>query len=142
VTGRWRIADVDLLPWPHCPFKCRWYERFRILAPEETPIRECQAVARDLARSLSSAEIRQCGYHRFDWQRIANAAVALAESGDTSAEAISKAVASHELDDDDAMELWMLFGHPIFLAGASLGNGQHRVCAMKLAGVQRCPIEV
>jgi hypothetical protein len=51
--------------------------------------------------------------------------------------------ARHAGENQDSGEaLWSFFREPIFVSGDVLGNGQHRICAMKLARVPRCLIEL
>jgi hypothetical protein len=45
------------------------------------------------------------------------------------------------LDKCTAWAALSFFVEPIFIDGHRLGTGQHRVCAMKMAGAARCPIE-
>jgi len=137
----WSIVAVDSLPWAHHPFRCRWAARFERLTPDDAPEAERRAAVRDLALSLTPAELAACPYHDADWRMAAETAVALVESGDTSIEALERIVASLRLDGNTAEALCSFFSDPIFVAGDGLGNGQHRVCAMKLADVPRCPVE-
>lgn len=141
VAEDWEIVEVDSLPWPHHPFKCRWTERFERVLAAGAPESEHRAAVRDLALSLTPAELAACPYHDADWRAAAAAAVTLAKSGDTSCEALAAVIASQEMDDSTAEALCSFFKDPIFLSDDGLGNGQHRVCAMKLAQVPRCPIE-
>jgi hypothetical protein len=122
VAGPRRIVDVGSLPWPHLLFKCRWRDRF-VLASE------------------APAALTECPYPAIDWHAAAAAAVALVEAGDASTAAIARAARERKLDPDTSEALFNFFADPIFCSGESLGNGQHRVCAMKLAKVPRCPIE-
>lgn len=39
VSDRWRIVDVDSMPWPHNPFKCRWVHRFKRASSATVPHR-------------------------------------------------------------------------------------------------------
>jgi hypothetical protein len=51
-------------------------------------------------------------------------------------------VDTRSLDPETGWAFWSFFREPIFVSGDRLGNGQHRVCALRLAGVERCPIEL
>lgn len=96
---------------------------------------------RDLALSLTPAELAECPYHQADWHTAAAAAIKLAQAGDSSGEALAAAIATQQLDSATAEALHSFFAEPIFVSGDGLGNGQHRVCAMKVARVPHCPIE-
>ena len=52
---------------------------------------------------------------------------------------MTRVTRDYGLDQEECEMLWSFFAEPIFCSGNSLGNGQHRVCAMKLAKVPRCP---
>lgn len=137
----WSIVAVDSLPWPEHPFRCRWASRFERVAPENATEAERRTAVRELALSLTSDELAACPYHDADWHQAAEAAASQVESGDTTWEAIEAVIASARLDQDTAEAFRSFFTEPIFVANDTLGNGQHRVCAMKLAKVPRCPIE-
>jgi hypothetical protein len=88
------------------------------------------------------SRMHECEYHQPDWSLIAEIAVRAVESGASKAARLGEARGR-----DEALAEWVywLFAHPIFVQygeeGHSLGNGLHRVCAMKAAGIERCPIE-
>jgi hypothetical protein len=130
-TPTWRVVDVNDLPWAHLPFKCRW--------KRDVAASHCDSFG-DFIRSLTPAQIAECEYHvGTDWVIAAHVACELVEAGTTTPDDFSSAAAGH-----DACTGWGIVSfrsHPIFLNGDELGNGQHRVCAMKLADVARCPIE-
>jgi hypothetical protein len=138
---KWSIVAVDTLPWGEHPFRCRWASRFERVASRDASDAERRAVVRDVALSLTADELAACPYHDGNRHQAAEAAVALVETGDTSIEAINTVIASRGLDDRTAEWFCSFFSEPIFVVGDTLGNGQHRVCAMKLAKVLRCPIE-
>jgi hypothetical protein len=48
---------------------------------------------------------------------------------------------SEGLEDEDLWAAVRFFREPIWVDGKRLGNGQHRVCAMKVSGVRRCLAE-
>jgi hypothetical protein len=129
------VAD---LPWPHNLFRCGWAERFAAATDHLDARSELQAATADTARALSPDEVAACPVHQTDWKRAASIAVAVVEAGGD-LDDLDRSVEGLEFDLVDAAASF--FYHPIFLDGDGLGNGQHRVCAMKLGGAQRCPIE-
>ena len=72
-----------------------------------------------------------------DWQKVAALAVEIATAGhdrppEQALRALGEPLNEH---------LFWLFADPILLNGDQLGNGQHRVCAMKAQGVSQVPVE-
>lgn len=98
-----------------------------------------QAAVAAVAHGLTPAELAKCKYHATDWVTAAEVAVGVLEGRETMDEAIER------LGDTtrEAEGVWSLLSRePVWLDGPQLGNGQHRVCAMKLAGAKRCPVEL
>jgi hypothetical protein len=138
------VAEVSGFPWPHGLFRCTHTRRFDAALSDvpDDPPEAGQRIIEAVARSLSADDLRRCDYHRPDWVLAAQVAIDcwrssrredLADVGD----AISRAGLSPQTQ-------WAaesFFIEPIWINGPSLGNGQHRVCAMKLAGVGRCLVE-
>lgn len=138
------VAEVSGLPWPHSLFRCshvRQVEAALRGIPDDPP-EVVQRAVESVVRSLSPNDLRSCDYHRPDWVLAARVAIGcwrtsrredLADVGDV----ISRAGLSPQIQ-------WAaesFFVEPIWINGQSLGNGQHRVCATKLAGVYRCLVE-
>jgi len=142
VTRPWRVVDVASLPWPHDPFRRHWVERFRDAAAEATTDAQRQEIVRDIALGLTPVEVSACSYHDADWRTAAATAIAVVESGEACWKALDDAARETNLDDETTEAFLSFFIEPIFVNGTSLGSGQHRVCAMKLANVPRCPIEM
>jgi hypothetical protein len=96
---------------------------------------------RSMVLGLEPSQVTACGYHWPDWHLAAATAVALVEqTGHLPWDALDEAAAS--MDDETRWAFYSLRMEPIVWAGGErLVNGQHRVCAMKLAGVPRCPIQ-
>jgi hypothetical protein len=123
--------------WPHDLFRCDW--RSRAGSVEHLDISESQVVMRSMVLGLAPREIARCEYHRPDWRWVADAAVALAKTGDLSSEGVSRVRRS--MDEDTHWALYSFIFEPIIWSGGhALANGQHRLYAMKLAGVARCPV--
>jgi hypothetical protein len=130
-TPVWRIVPVDTLPWAHNPSRCRWKHEFAASGLGSFG---------DFVATLSDEQIAECSYHcRTDWATAARIAVQLVEAGTISEEDVDAAVEGR-----DACIAWgvssFFFEEPIFVSGDKLGAGQHRVCAMKVAGVPYCPV--
>ena len=87
-------------------------------------------------------KVKSCEYHRPDWTKAAEVACSLVERGLTGdMHAFDLASKEAGLDECTRWAALSFLVEPIFVDGPRLGNGQHRVCAMKMAGVERCPIE-
>lgn len=150
------IVPVADLPWAHHPFRCPYSADFDAAVPgpvtphgRATPewVPEFSQAARHpyiaaFARSLTEEQLRRCAYHRPNWRWAAAAAVAGFERGivPEPGEVAREARAAGETS-ETAEALYSFWLEPIFLNGPLLGNGQHRMCALKLTGVPRCLIE-
>jgi hypothetical protein len=90
----------------------------------------------------TAEQVAECRYHHAstDWVAAAGVAVELVQSGRTGRYDPYTAAETHH--EATACAIVTFFADPIFVSGTEIGNGQHRICAMKLAGVARCPIEV
>lgn len=150
---RWRVMPVEELPCPHHLFKCDLESEHRAILEAvcggvDWPSADERRRAFDLFAERFGDRIPACGYHEPDWHVAAAAAIKVAESGQADgglfdyADVVEEAAKSNGVDPATEWALWSFFEHPIFLDGPDdLGNGQHRVCAMKIAGVFRCPVE-
>jgi hypothetical protein len=141
----WRVVSVESLPPPHwlwkqaCPLRPE-YEQIVAETPEG-PDRYRRAFERFLAEC--GERMHECEYHEPDWSLIAGIAVEAVESGaDDPLEEAERLAAAHGLSDEWIEWLGWLLLDPVFTIdrGRKLGNGLHRVCAMKAVGVKRCPI--
>ena len=72
-----------------------------------------------------------------DWHRVAGRAVQVVEAGHNH----PPDEVCREIGAELGWHLRYLFVEPIFVSGARLGNGQHRVCAMKAQGMPLVPVE-
>jgi hypothetical protein len=138
------IADMASLPWGHAIFRCRYTALFDA-AVREVPAgrpETNQPVVENVARSLTSEQFAQCDYHRPDWVLAAKLAIdCWRERGSGRRSDIGIALERFVLSDDTRWAVESFFIEPIWIDGPLLGNGQHRICAMKLAGVRRCLVE-
>jgi hypothetical protein len=138
------IADLASVPWPHGIFRCRYTAVFDAVVgdiPADRP-ESAQPLVENVARSLSPEQLSRCDYHRPDWIRAAKVAIdcwRACESGRRSD--VGAALDRVAMSEDTRWAAESFFVEPIWIDGPLLGNGQHRVCAMKLAGVQSCVVE-
>lgn len=133
-------VPVASLPWPWNPFKCTWQDRFEGLVggrklgdPERTALFERMATA------LSPDEVGQCPYHVTDWRLAADLALSLNRLGNTPAHrTIENGVRARGGGNAEIEAVCSFWEEPMsWSEGAPVvGNGQHRVCALKLAGAE------
>jgi hypothetical protein len=139
------IAEVSSLPWPNGLFRCPNAQLLKPSAPEgdADDVEKCQAFVEEGVRSLSQAQVRHCPYHRPDWKVAARLAIDWwRERGrEGQPDDFVLALAENKLSAATRWAAESFFAEPIWINGPLLGNGQHRVCAMKLAGVPRCLVE-
>jgi hypothetical protein len=136
-----RVANVAELPWPHHPFKCAHALELKAAIPDELEFEQCRPHVERFVRALTPDRLRQCDYHRPNWHWAAASAIFCFERGvePDYGEAITAARAAGE-SDLTGEGLYSFYREPIYVSGLVLGNGQHRVCAMKLSGVPLCLI--
>lgn len=138
------IADLASLPWPHGLFRCAHKRLFDSAIPEAAKPRpeDCQPHVEAVARGLPGIEIRRCPYHRPDWKLAAEVAISCwQESGCDDQFDPGEAFSRANLSEETRWAAESFFIKPIWIDGPLLGNGQHRVCGMKLAEVTQCLVE-
>jgi hypothetical protein len=138
------IADVASLPWPHGLFRCPHKHVFDASIPDKDKDRreDSQPHVEAVARRFSKAQVRRCPYHRPDWIIAAEVAITCwQEARRDDLSDVGEALSQVDLTEETRWAAESFFIEPIWIDGPSLGNGQHRVCAMKLAGVSRCLVE-
>lgn len=137
------VVDVAALPWPHNPGRCAYLDRF--LELELSYPSDAAAVAgAHWFVSLDPADTA-CPAHRADWSAAAGAAVAVLEAGTArERDALLNALTATNPPPETVRAAASFFTQPIaWVPGSStVINGQHRACALKLAGVQRCVVDV
>jgi hypothetical protein len=137
VDWRWQqlsIARVEDLPWGHHPFRCALLD-----ASAQWPIEldEGQAKFEALVSGRSDAEVNQCPYHQADWRQAADLAVyAWRHQVWPDSTTFDELVDDHHLEEGTIAAAHSLFVEPIAYTATELMNGQHRVCALKLASVE------
>ena len=140
----WRVVPVNALPFPFhlwkCPFEQRHLRALETVGadPDDYANPEQCSNAFDIFVADLGAEIVACPYHLPNWKLAAERAIE-ATTRDPH-DAITK-LAIEDLDNETEWAAWEFFAEPIRLDGNRLGNGQHRTCAMKCAGVLAAPIE-
>ncbi|MFJ1756570.1 hypothetical protein [Kitasatospora sp. NPDC088134] len=145
VTGT-RPVPLAALPWPHHQHKCAYTARGKALARTYPDGRREDQVARaELFSRLTPAEFAACPRHEADnWPAIARAALALAlaeQSGDP--EHAARAGEMDHLTPRDRAWARTMVGPAgiIWDDGAeAVTDGQHRLCALRAAGVETAPV--
>jgi hypothetical protein len=141
-AGLAHVVPVSTLPFPfhlfRCPFEQRHLRALELVGADqddwETPEQcagACELFVADLGTDMAA-----CPYHLPDWKLAAQRAVEAVRLDGSHAE-----VNLQGLNEQTEWAAYDLFAEPIFLTGDRLGNGQHRTCAMKCAGVAAVPIE-
>jgi hypothetical protein len=145
-----RLVPLSELPWPH-GIDCRHRRRFlEILdsypkkesAPTDRPW-PSQAAAAQLFLELTEEEgFATCSYHQAGWVEIGEIAHRLVAAGDWR-QAWTDLDVDGSLEREDRHWLYSLFRDPIRWdeGGSNLINGQHRLCALRAAGVSACPVD-
>lgn len=92
---------------------------------------------------LTAADARGCTYHQANWRRIADESVRIiTELGQQPASAYERAARASDLPEDDCRWLVSLFSWPIKIGQATLSNGLHRSCALRLSGAAKAAVVV
>jgi hypothetical protein len=144
-----RQVPLAAIPWPHNPFRCAHFGRARaIMATYPDTTHACQAATAELFEELTPADFAACLYHRPDWPTIVQVALELVADGiadgTESAQLGPRITSDERLPPDDRTWLWSLLSmEPIEWDDGDLAitNGQHRLCAMRAAGVLACSIQ-
>lgn len=143
---RWSIVPARALPYPFNLSRCRFADRHATAleavgsTPDECPTAaQCSSAFDAFIEELADL-INACPFHQPDWRLAAERAIDAThkpDSGDLS----QIAVDTSELDDKTSWAAWSFFSEPIWIDGDRIGNGQHRLCAMKCTDVSKLPIE-
>lgn len=135
-----RSVPLSALPWPHGQSKCRMG---RIAAAHQHAVPDEQAAH---AAAFLSPEGRQamasCPYHQPDWSRLVHILQESLDHADGVDPELAKHPEYHQLSRDEKRALYSLMSEPIDCndRDQSLTNGQHRLCALRAAGVLQCPV--
>jgi hypothetical protein len=148
--GGLRLVPLSALPWPH-GIVCQYQRRFEEIlegfprkesAPTDTPW-PSQVAAAQLFLELTEQEgFAACSYHQAGWAKIGEFAQRLLAAGDWR-QAWEDMDVDGSLPPEDRPWLRSLFTDPICWndGGWGLINGQHRLCALRAAGVGACPVD-
>lgn len=137
------VAAADL-PWPHalvlCAHSARWKQLAAAYPKGERAIHVAHA---ELFARLRDRDFAVCPYHQADWQAIAQTALEFTAAQATGDEAMAERLSTMQhLDEEDRQ--WardLLYDHIAWSEGnTALTNGQHRLCAMRAAGVTHVPV--
>lgn len=136
-----RSVPLAALPWPHHQADCPLGELAECYRDRVPDVHGAHAAA---SLSRAGQHIRAvCEYHQADWPRL----VRMLEETLAATTHERPQVESHpefdQLSPTDQKWLAALVYDPIKYDDGddSLTNGQHRLCAMRFAGVTRCPVE-
>lgn len=139
---------VSEIPMPHLLFKCLYAQRSLELVERYKDSYEGDPgrAGREFLARLTDEEASRCSYHRADWRTVAALSVAVLarlQEGQARDKAIATLARRFSLSAEDQSALRWLFWDPIHwgFEAEELANGQHRVCALKRAGVEYCVVE-
>lgn len=139
-----RAVPAAALPWPHGLFKCEYAKRGKRIARTYPGGHHQNQIAHaELFAELTEEEFAACPYHHGDWQAIAEATLAYAEvDEDAEPERASQLYDMEHLSPRDREWAQAMVADHIWWdeGDTSLTNGQHRLCAMRAAGVVRVPV--
>ncbi len=135
---------VEDLPVPHHLFKCLHQDRFDEMLGRHRD--EPGRAYSEFLAGLDPEQVARCPYHQADWQKVAALSVAVlarVQEGQRRDKALEQISRRFKLTDRDQIELFFLFADPIHwgFGADQLGNGQHRVCALRMAGAEFCIVE-
>ncbi|HUR03169.1 MAG TPA: hypothetical protein VM347_11555 [Nonomuraea sp.] len=142
-----RLVPLSSLPWPHGLFKCAHAPADERLARgyprDKNSDSASQAAHAELFTQLSAHDFAACPYHQANWPligEIARRAVAGPERDwrDALTPADTARLTpqdEHWLDSFEIDPIAWDDGHD------SITNGQHRLCALRAAGVLICPVD-
>lgn len=142
------VVAVADLPWAHRPARCAHANRFEQLEAHYPPSSGARtaAIGAHWFFTLTDDDIAACGYHRPDWSRIADVAVAVfrALAPGAPPEAALTAVGDAIVDPCDREWCESLFTDPIvwYPGAPNVVNGQHRTCALRASGAGLCVVDV
>ncbi|MGK3203164.1 hypothetical protein [Amycolatopsis sp. MEPSY49] len=135
-----RMVPLSALPWPHNQSNCR-------LGPLAGTLRTAviDAQTAHAAAFLSQdgrTAMESCRYHQPDWPRLVGILVDILGSAGAGEPQPRQHPDYRRLSAEDQQWLGSLLEEPIDWddRDQSLTNGQHRVCALRAARVQPCPV--
>lgn len=135
-----RMVPLSALPWPHFQAACRMG---RIAETYEAAVDDEQTAH---AAAFLSPEGRDCmsscRYHQPDWPRLVHMLTEILDNGDGQYPEPQQHPDYAQLSARDQEWLLSLLNAPIEWDDRDqmLTNGQHRLCALRAAGVLSCPV--
>ncbi|MFJ5851281.1 hypothetical protein [Streptomyces sp. NPDC092903] len=139
---RIRPVAASQLPWPHGLFKCPFGERANSLAVTY-PKGHSKTAHAELFTQLGKQDFAACPYHQADdWKGITDAVLSFADAEPDSDEQDRLYRAAHLSDRDREWFRSLIGGGHIWwdTGQTNLTNGQHRLCALRAAGVEVIPV--
>lgn len=141
------MVPLASMPFAHSPFRCAHKARFTEVRGAAQESGDETVAGRLFFEQLDPAAFEECPYHRGDWRRIAEAAGLIVDGlagGAPLQDVLRSLRARLVLSEDDALWLWSLFDDPICWRPGEdeVVNGQHRLCALRAAGVPCAPVEL
>lgn len=149
-----RMVALSQLPWPHHLHRCAHVDRFRAVEASYPRIsgrdRKRLGIEVDANRAanaeffsgLSAADFAVCEFHAPDWAAIIDV---VEEHADAMPVHAAVEAASEDLRLTEQQRFWArsLGGDPICWSDGADGlvNGQHRLCALRAAGVAAAPVD-
>ncbi len=135
-----RTVPLSALPWPHNQSHCRMG---RIADTYEAIVADEQAA--NAAAFLSAegrAAMTSCPYHQPDWPRLVRILIEIPDTADGQDPQPQRHPDYVLLSAEDKQWLHTLLVESIEWDDRDqmLTNGQHRLCALRAAGVQHCPV--
>lgn len=142
------VVAVADLPWAHRPARCAHagrFEQIEALYPPDSGARTA-AIGAHWFFTLTDVDLASCSYHRADWSRIADVAVAVYRALTPGAQPATALTAVGEAIGDPCERAWCesLFSDPIvwYPGAPNVVNGQHRTCALRASGAGLCVVDV
>lgn len=136
---------VDDLPWLYKPFRCGHYSRVEwLLDAEEPGDAQAASYCGEMLGRLRSEEVAECPFHTVDWRLVAGLAVSLHRVGlNPGSDPFHASALEGGAGEDELSAVRSFWIEPISWqrGQASVSNGQHRCCALKLSGATRALIE-
>lgn len=138
------VLVVDL-PWPYRPFRCAYYPRVKwLLDAEEPGDAQAASYCGEMLTRLTPEEVAGCPFHTVDWRRAADLAVSLHRAGvKPGTEGFDASALTGGAGEGELSAIRSFWTEPISWqrGQASVSNGQHRICALKLSGATHALIE-
>jgi hypothetical protein len=139
-TRGFRVVPLSALPWPHFQSRCplgKVAKRKRRVVPDVQAAHAAAFLSEDGRRVMAS-----CDYHKYDWARLVRILRETFDQADGNGLDPRTHPEYGQLSRDEQRELVRLVDAPIAWSDGDkeLTNGQHRLCALRAAGIEACPV--